>query len=759
MKQSNPTQGQKSTPDQVSNTYERSVLNLKLIRNRLKRPLTLAEKIFFGHLTSPDSQELIRGKSYLLLSPDRVAMQDVSGQMALLQFMLAGRDKTVVPTTVHCDHLIQASQGKESDLKQATADNQEVYNFLATASSRYGIGFWKPGSGIIHQVILENYAFPGGLIIGTDSHTVNAGGLGMCGSGVGGSDAADVMAGMPWEVKNPKIIGVHLKGQLNGWASAKDVILKLCGLLTTKGATDKIVEYFGEGTGSISCTGKATIANMGAELGATSSIFPFDDRMTSYLNATGRTEIADLAQANRNLLVADHEVIKSPEKYFDEVFEIDLSALEPHVVGPHSPDLARPISQLGKEAREKGWTLNLSSALIGSCTNSSYEDIGRAASIAQQVLAANLKMPQPFFVSPGSTQIYNTIERDGMMKTFEAVGATIFANACGPCIGQWKRSNIKNGEKNTIINSFNRNFRGRNDANEETLSFIASPEIVMALGLAGRIDFNPLTDQLETSSGPITLLPPNSKELPAEGFLFDSSGYQSPIGSEVKVQVDPMSNRLQLLSRFPRWNSKDFEDQMLLAKVRGKCTTDHISPAGAWLRFRGHLTNISENLLLGGTNAFTSEIGKGENQRSMVKGIEFSKIARDYQQSGKGWIIVGDENYGEGSSREHAAMSPRLLGCSAVIVRSFARIHETNLKKQGVLALTFKRPEDYECIRADDRLSIPDLSNFGPGKPLTLEICHSDGTADAIELMHSYTIEHIEWFKAGSALNWIGSKD
>lgn len=744
-----------TTPEMVQNVYKKTAQRLAVVRKRLNRPLTLAEKILYGHLADPESQEMERGKSFLLLHPDRVAMQDATAQMALLQFMLAGKDEAAVPTTVHCDHLIQAYVGKEKDMTSAMKANEEVYNFLATASSRYNIGFWKPGAGIIHQVILENYAFPGGLMIGTDSHTPNAGGLGMCAVGVGGSDASDVMAGLTWEVKNPKLIGVHLKGKMNGWTSAKDVILKLCGMLTVKGGTDKIVEYFGEGTTSISCTGKATITNMGAELGATCSVFPFDDRMASYLKITNRKELAEIASKNKELLSADPEVMKDPKKYYDEVYEIDLSSLEPHLVGPHSPDIARPISALAKEAAEKGWPVKLSSALIGSCTNSSYEDIGRAAFVAEQAMSVGLKMSQPFLVTPGSTQIQKTIERDGQMTVFNKVGATVLANACGPCIGQWKRDDIKSGDKNTIVTSFNRNFRGRNDANNETLAFIASPEVVMALGLAGRLDFNPLKDELKGPKGSIKLKAPQAPEAPERGYVADTEGYQKPGGKNVTVAVSPTSERLQLLEPFTPWDKKDFTDQYVLAKAKGKCTTDHISPGGKWLNFRGHLDSISDNMLFGADNAFTGEIGKGKNQLNGEKAVSFAKIAREYKKAQKGWVIIGDENYGEGSSREHAAMSPRFLGCTAVITKSFARIHETNLKKQGVLALNFANPKDYDKIQEDDLVSLVGLRDLTPGRPVKMEIKHKDGSKESVELKHSYNAEQLNWFKAGSALNLI----
>jgi aconitate hydratase len=744
-----------TTPEMVQNVYKKTKERIAIVKKRLGRPMTLAEKVLLGHLDDPQNQELERGKSFLLLRPDRVAMQDATAQMAILQFMLAGKDEAAVPSTVHCDHLIQAYVGKEKDMGSAMSSNKEVYDFLATASSRYNIGFWKPGAGIIHQVILENYAFPGGLIIGTDSHTPNAGGLGMCAVGVGGSDASDVMAGLAWEVKNPKLIGVHLKGKMNGWTSAKDVILKLCGMLTVKGGTDKIVEYFGEGTKSISCTGKATITNMGAELGATCSIFPYDEKMAGYLKATQREGLAQIADQNKDILLADPEVEKDPKKYFDEVYEIDLSVLEPHLVGPHTPDLARPISAIKKEAAEKGWTVQLSSALIGSCTNSSYEDIGRAAFVAKQALDAGVKMAQPFLVSPGSTQIQNTIERDGQMSVLTQVGATVLANACGPCIGQWKRDDVKTGTKNTIVTSFNRNFRGRNDSNAETLAFIGSPELVMALGVAGRLDFNPMTDELKTPKGGIKLKAPEAPELPSKGFVADTEGYQKPQGKDAKVAVSEKSDRLQLLKPFIKWDGKDFTEQLVLAKAKGKCTTDHISPGGPWLKYRGHLDNISNNMLLGADNAFTKEIGKGRNLLSGESSIEFTKVARDYQKRGKGWVIIGDENYGEGSSREHAAMSPRFLGCTAVITKSFARIHETNLKKQGVLAATFADPKDYDKVQEEDLISIIDLKNLAPGKEIKMTLKHKDGSTETVNLKHSYNSEQLKWFKAGSALNLI----
>ncbi len=744
-----------TTPELVNKVYQTTRKNIDIVKKRLNRPMTLAEKTMYGHLTQSATQEIERGKSFLLLHPDRVAMQDATAQMAILQFMLAGKSEAAVPSTVHCDHLIQAYLGKEKDMAASNMSNKEVFDFLSTASSKYNIGFWKPGAGIIHQVILENYAFPGGLIIGTDSHTPNAGGLGMCAIGVGGSDASDVMVGLPWEVKNPKLIGVHLKGKMSGWTSAKDVILKLCGMLTVKGGTDKIVEYFGEGATSLSCTGKATITNMGAELGATCSMFPYDQKMAAYLAATGRKDLAAIADQNTDILTADTDVLLNPKNYFDEVYEIDLSTLEPHLVGPHTPDLARPISKIAEEAKANNWPVKLSSALIGSCTNSSYEDIGRSAMIAEQAKTIGVKMAQPFLVSPGSTQIQNTITRDGQMQTFESVGATVLANACGPCIGQWKRDDIKFGDKNTILTSFNRNFRGRNDANVETLAFIGSPEIVMAMGLAGRIDFNPMTDELVGPKGKLKLKPPVAPELPERGFVPDTLGYQKPEGEKATVAVNPKSDRLQLLAPFTKWDGKDFEAHLVLAKAKGKCTTDHISPGGKWLNYRGHLDNISNNMLLGADNAFiTGEIGKGNNQLTGDK-KEYAQVARDYQKAGKAWMIIGDENYGEGSSREHAAMSPRFLGCTAVITKSFARIHETNLKKQGVLALTFADPKDYDKIQEKDLLSIKGLNAITPGKNLSLEVKHVDGSIEFIDIKHSYNTEQIKWFKAGSALNLI----
>jgi len=741
-----------TTATMAKKTYQKIRENLNIVN---KKNLTLAEKILFGHLKDPHTQDLTRGKSFLLLQPDRVAMQDATAQMALLQFMLAGKKESAVPATVHCDHLIRGYEGEGPDLEKALQENDEVYQFLSSASSRYGIGFWKPGAGIIHQIVLENYAFPGGLMIGTDSHTPNAGGLGMIASGVGGADASDVMAGLPWEVKNPGILGVKLTGRLKGWASPKDVIIRLLDILTVKGGTNRIIEYFGDGCSTISCTGKGTITNMGAELGATCSIFPYDEKMSAYLNITDRKEIDKVCQENRDLLTADPEVLSNPTAYYDQVIEIDLSTLEPHITGPHSPDAATPLSQVKEKAVKEGWPLELSSALIGSCTNSSYEDIDRCVSIIRQAKKAGISFKMPYYVSPGSTLVKNTIEKNGQLEELKEAGAIVLSNSCGPCIGQWQREDIKKGEKNSIINSFNRNFRARNDGNPETLSFIASPETVTLLALTGRLDFNPLRDKVLNDAGEeVTLLPPQGDELPPQGFVSDPSVYQAPQGASVEVQVNPDSQRLELLTPFTAWDGKDLSEMRLLCKAKGKCTTDHISPAGPWLKFRGHLTNISDNMLSGAVNSFSDETGKGENVRTGETGILFPEIAKDYLSNDIGWIIVGDENYGEGSSREHAAMSPRRLGCKAVITRSFARIHETNLKKQGILALTFANPEDYEKIEKDAQYSITGLTNWDPQKGLTL-VMGKNGQTEEIPLTHTYNEEQIEWFKAGSALNCL----
>jgi aconitate hydratase len=749
--------------DMIQQVYAGMKPKVEAGRKLFGRPLTLTEKILCAHFSELPKEAPARKKTYVNLSPDRVAMQDATAQMALLQFMTAGIPKTAVPTTVHCDHLIQAKLGANPDLARARDENKEVYDFLASVSNKYGIGFWKPGAGIIHQVVLENYAFPGGMMIGTDSHTPNAGGLGMIAIGVGGADAVDVMAGIPWELKWPGIVGVHLKGKMNGWTAAKDVILRVAGILTVKGGTNNIVEYFGEGAAAISATGKGTITNMGAEIGATTSIFPFDDRMETYLIATGRAEVAKAAKAVAENLVPDPEVLKSPEKFYDQIIEIDLSTLEPYVNGPLTPDLARPVSQLAADAKKNNYPDEIKVALIGSCTNSSYEDIERAASVAKQALAKGLKVKSKFTITPGSEQIRATIERDGQLQTLTEIGGKVLANACGPCIGMWSRDDIKPGERNTIINSYNRNFAKRNDDNPNTLAFVASPEIVTAYALAGRLSFNPLTDTLTNEKGErVKLAPPTGVELPARGFDPGDSGYVEPAkdGSTVQVTVDPKSDRLQLLSSFPKWEGEDLLDMPVLVKAKGKCTTDHISPAGKWLKYRGHLDNISNNLFSGAINAFSGEAGKGKNIfTGEVK--TFAEVAREYKAmmtSGKlaGWIAVGDENYGEGSSREHAAMEPRWLGGRAVITRSFARIHETNLKKQGMLPLTFKNPADYDLIREDDRVSIVGLTSFAPGKPLQLIIKHADGTSDECELNHSFNETAIAWFKAGSALNLIG---
>ena len=725
-------------------------------RKKFGRPLTLTEKILVSHVDNFDSQVWERGKAILALRPDRVAMQDATAQMAILQFMQAGKKKVAVPSTIHCDHLIRAEIGSEKDLLRAMDENREVYNFLASSAKKYGIGFWKPGAGIIHQVVLENYAFPGALIIGTDSHTPNGGGLGMLAIGVGGADAGEVMAGLPWEVLHPKLIGIRLTGKLSGWASAKDVILYICGLLTVKGGTNKIVEYFGPGAETISCTGKGTITNMGAELGATTSIFPFDQKMVAYLNITDRVDIAKLADANRELLVADPEVLQSPEKYFDQIVEIDLSKLEPHVVGPHTPDLARPISKMAAEAKEKGYPVQLKAALVGSCTNSSYEDISRAAHVARQGLKAGLKAKTAFLVTPGSERIFHTMKRDGFMETFEQMGATVLANACGPCIGQWKRADAVKGRVDSIVSSFNRNFPGRNDGLNETMSFLTSPEVVTAYAFAGDLSFDPVHGSLKAADGTeLKFEPPYGEELPAKGFAKGEEGFVQPAdnGDAVVVEIPPTSERLQLLQPFPRWDGKDFVKLPLLIKTKGKTTTDHISPAGPWLRYRGHLDKISDNMFLGATNAFSTELGKGTDALTGETGLNIAQIARRYKAKGIGSVVVGDENYGEGSSREHAAMSPRYLGVNVVLTRSFARIHETNLKKQGILALTFADPKDYDKIEQQDRISVTGLSNLAPGKPVSVTIHKADGKALTIQANHSFTEQQIAWFKAGSALN------
>jgi aconitate hydratase len=742
----------------VRRYYQSLPARMQAVRARVPRPLTLAEKILYAHLNDPSAALPERGRTTVALRPDRVAMQDATAQMAILQFMTAGKAEAAVPTTVHCDHLIRARVGAFKDLEVAESTNKEVYDFLASASAKYGMGFWKPGSGIIHQVILEHYAFPGGLIIGTDSHTPNAGGLGMLAIGVGGADAVDVMVGLPWELLWPKLIGVRLTGKLSGWTSGKDVILKLAGMLTVAGGTNKIIEYFGPGTASLSGTAKATVTNMGAELGATTSVFPFDARMADYLRATERAEVAKLAEALAQHLTADAEVLADPAKYYDEIVEIDLSKLEPHVVGPHTPDLARPVSKLPGDVQAQHYPAEIKAALIGSCTNSSYEDIGRAAHIARQAKARGLTARVPLMVTPGSEQVRATIERDGLLADLEAIGATVLANACGPCIGQWERSDIAKGEKNSILTSYNRNFPKRNDGNPGTHAFIASPEVVVAYALTGRLDTDPIHDGVKLNGGAFQLEAPSAAELPARGFDRGADGYVAPAenAAAVSVVVNPGSERLALLEPFePVDKVAGYRNLPVLLKARGKCTTDHISPAGPWLRFRGHLDRISDNMFSGADNAFTDKPGTGFNVLTGQAGEELNKIARAYKAAGLGWVAVGDQNYGEGSSREHAAMSPRYLGCRAVLVRSFARIHETNLKKQGVLPLIFADPADYERVRRDDRLTLLGLDKLSPGQPVEVRITHADGREETIRARHSLTPEQIGWFMAGSALNLI----
>ena len=740
----------------IQGVYGRLDERVALGRERLGRSLTLAEKILINHLADAAAQELERGRSYAEFYPDRVAMQDATAQMALLQFMTAGLDQVAVPSTVHCDHLIQAQTEGKHDLAVAESTNAEVYDFLRTVSAKYGLGFWKPGSGIIHQVVLEQYAFPGGMMIGTDSHTPNAGGLGMVAIGVGGADAVDVMVGGTFGVRWPRLIGVHLKGAPSGWTSAKDVILKVAQILTVKGGTGAIVEYFGPGADALSATGKATICNMGAEIGATTSLFPYDDHAAAYLKSTGREAIADLANHHKENLVADPDVLANPENYFDQVIEIDLDTLEPHIVGPHTPDLARPVSQIGADAKANGWPTELTQTLVGSCTNSSYEDITRAAHIAREAKARGLKVKVPLLVTPGSERVRATIERDGLLQDLLDIGATVLANACGPCIGQWKREDIKPGEQNSILSSYNRNFPKRNDGNAATLSFIASPETVVAYALAGTLDFNPLTDEV----GGSLLTSPIGEELPSAGFEEGLAGFIAPpeTGTDVEVVVRPDSDRLQLLEAFPAWDGQDFENLTVLLKAKGKCTTDHISAAGPWLKYRGHLDNICQNLFLGAINSFTTEPGTGLDKTADNVIASLPDIARHYRENKVAWVAIGDENYGEGSSREHAAMEPRFMNARAIISRSFARIHETNLKKQGVLPLTFADPATYELIGPDDTISIFGLADLAPDVNVKCRINHADGSQSDFEGVQTMSPEHIEWFKAGGALNVIRSQ-
>lgn len=744
--------------EMIRKVYAELPEKMRKVRQIINKPLTLSEKILYTHLHGSSTlQEFQRGKDYVDFAPDRVAMQDATAQMALLQFMQAGKKKVAVPSTVHLDHLIQAKLGADKDLQEANNKNNEVYNFLESVSSKYGIGFWKPGAGIIHQVVLENYAFPGGMMIGTDSHTVNAGGLGMIAIGVGGADAVDVMAGMAWELKMPKLIGVKLNGRLNGWTSAKDVILKVAGILTVKGGTGAIIEYFGDGAKALSATGKGTICNMGAEVGATTSTFGYDESIERYLRGTGRADVADLANNVKEHLTADDEVYANPEQYFDQVIEIDLSTLEPYLNGPFSPDLANPISEMKNQATVNNWPLDIEWALIGSCTNSSYEDLSRAASIIKDANDKGIVAKSTLGINPGSEQVRYTAERDGLLAVFEKANGVIFTNACGPCIGQWSRVGAEKQEANSIVHSFNRNFRGRADGNPNTHAFVASPEMVAAIALAGRLDFNPITDTLANSNGDtVKLAEPKGYELPPQGFDVEDNGYLAPAidGSGIDVIVRPDSDRLQLLDSFPAWNGKDILNAKLLIKAYGKCTTDHISMAGPWLKYRGHLDNISNNLLIGATNAFNQKVNLVKNQITKEYD-EVPKVQRAYKAAGIDSVVVGDENYGEGSSREHAAMEPRHLGVKAVIVKSFARIHETNLKKQGMLALTFANPDDYYKVKEDDTIHILGLTEFTPNKNLIMKLEHQDGTSEQFDLAHTYNAEQIKWFKAGSALNLI----
>ena len=748
-----------TTPDMAAKVYETIEQTLEVVRRRLNRPLTLADKVLLGHLDDPENQEMIPGASYLNVRPDRVILQDVLGQTGMLQFMQTQRESVAVPTTIHCDHLIQARVEGEADLRESLDENSEVYNFLRSAAAKFGAGFWGPGGGIIHQVALENYAFPGSLMIGTDSHTPMGGGLGSCSVGVGGADAVEVMAGLPWEVLYPSHIAVYLTGEMSGWTAPKDIILYVAGELTVSGGTNAIVEYIGPGARTISATGKATITNMGAEIGATTSMFPYDDHMGAYLRATDRGGIVPNAEANKHLLEPDPEVEANPEAHYDRVVRLDLSTLEPHMVGPHSPDRARPISQLAAEVADSSnqFVDAISSALIGSCTNSSYEDMSRAADVAEQAKARGVATAVPFMVTPGSEQVRATIERDGQMASLLDINGTVLANACGPCIGQWRRSNEANSQPNTIVTSYNRNFPRRNDGTPTTMNFIASPEIVTAMAIAGTLSFNPLTDTLKDSEGNEFMFEPpkTAPEVPAQNFASGASVYEPPPadGSDIELAVDPNSERIQLMKPWPAWEGNDFTDMPVLMKTQGKTTTDHISPAGPWLRYRGHLDKFSDNMFMGATNAYTGDAGTGKNILTGEEGRAISATARNYQSQGVKWVVVGDDNYGEGSSREHAALSPRLLGGTAVIARSFARIHESNLKKQGLLALTFQDTADYDKIREDDRISLVGLADLAPGKPVDCVVSHSDGTTETLHLNHTFGESQLEWFRLGSALN------
>ena len=748
-----------STPEIAAKVYETIEQTLEVVRRRLNRPLTLADKVLLGHLDDPENQEMVPGESYLNVRPDRVILQDVLGQTGMLQFMQTQRESVAVPTTIHCDHLIQARVEGAADLRESLDENSEVYNFLRSAAAKFGAGFWGPGGGIIHQVALENYAFPGSLMIGTDSHTPNGGGLGSCSVGVGGADAVEVMAGLPWEVLYPRHIAVYLTGEMSGWTAPKDIILYVAGELTVSGGTNAIVEYIGPGARTISATGKATITNMGAEIGATTSMFPYDDHMGAYLKATHRGDIVPHAEANKHLLEPDPEVEANPEAHYERVIRLDLSTLEPHMVGPHSPDRARPISQLAAEVADSSnqFVDAISTALIGSCTNSSYEDMSRAADVAEQAKARGVATAVPFMVTPGSEQVRATIERDGQMASLLDINGTVLANACGPCIGQWRRSNEANSQPNTIVTSYNRNFPRRNDGTPTTMNFIASPEIVTAMAIAGTLSFNPLTDTLKDSEGNEFMFEPPraAPEVPAQNFASGASVYEPPPadGNDIELAVDPNSERIQLMKPWPAWEGNDFTDMPVLMKTQGKTTTDHISPAGPWLRYRGHLDKFSDNMFMGATNAYTGDAGTGKNILTGEEGRAISATARNYQSQGVKWVVVGDDNYGEGSSREHAALSPRLLGGTAVIARSFARIHESNLKKQGLLALTFQDTADYDKIREDDRISLVGLADLAPGKPVDCVVSHSDGTAETLQLNHTFGESQLEWFRLGSALN------